>query len=120
MAFDLGGTPASVAAAVRSLGFGGKLVLGSWQGSDMLIPGVGTEFHRKRLEVITSQVSTLAPALTGRWTADRRKASVWRTLETWPVENLISHELPHTEAQRALVGLQTEKETYFQVVLTYA
>jgi len=119
LAFDLGGTPGSLAAAVKALGFGGRLILGSWQGRDLLIPGAGAEFHRKRLETITSQVSTLAPGMTARWTMERRTKQVWDTLRHWPVEQLISHELPHDQAQTAFENLQQKKDDVFQVVLTY-
>lgn len=119
LAFDLGGTPGSLAAAVKALGFGGRLVLGSWQGRDVLIPGAGADFHRKRLEIVTSQVSTLAPGLTARWTMERRTRVVWETLKVWPVEQLISHELPHERAQTAFEHLQEKKDEVFQVVLTY-
>jgi threonine dehydrogenase-like Zn-dependent dehydrogenase len=119
LAFDLGGTPASAAAAVRCLGFGGRLVLGSWQGRDLVLPGVGPEFHRKRLEIITSQVSTLAPALSGRWSRERRTEAVWAALQGWDVDALISHELPHSRAQEAFEALQADKSSVYQVVLTY-
>ena len=119
LAFDVGGSPASLAAAVKSLGFGGRMVLGSWQGSDLYIPGAGPEFHRKRLEIISSQVSTLAPALGPLWNLQRRSETVWKTLGNLPVEELISHEWPFTQAQEALEQLQHRKDSVFQVVLNY-
>lgn len=119
LAFDVGGRPSSAAAAVRALGHGGRLILASWQGNDFLIPGAGTDFHRKRLRIVTSQVSTLAPELTARWSPERRAREVWRRLADWPVEGLISHELPFQSAQDALTGLQDSKHDYFQVVLQY-
>jgi len=119
LAFDLGGTPQSAAAAVKSLGFGGRLVLGSWQGRDLLLPGVGPEFHRKRLEVVTSQVSTLSPSLTARWSLSRRSESVWSVLQDWAVDELISHEFAHRNAQEAFESLQHDKKTVYQVVFCY-
>lgn len=119
LAFDLGGAPSSLAAAVRSLGFGARLVLGSWQGRDLVLPGAGPEFHRKRLEVVTSQVSTLAPGLSARWNVERRSRATWERLRDLPLEDLVTHRLPHRDAQAAFELATANRDSVQQVVLTY-
>src|SRR5690606_10225534 len=81
LALELSGDMAVLNLALEATGFDGRIVIGSWYGRRTAPIDLGSRFHRNRLRLISSQVSTLAPALTGRWDKTRRLALAWRTLE---------------------------------------
>jgi len=52
--------------------YSGRVVIGSWYGSKPVQLDLGGAFHRSRIRLISSQVSSLAPELSGRWDKSRR------------------------------------------------
>jgi 2-desacetyl-2-hydroxyethyl bacteriochlorophyllide A dehydrogenase len=74
LVYELSGRPATLDDAVDAVGYDGRVVVGSWYGTERATLDLGGRFHRDRVEVVSSQVSTLAPGLRGRWDRDRRFA----------------------------------------------
>ncbi|MFQ5922955.1 MAG: zinc-binding dehydrogenase, partial [Anaerolineales bacterium] len=64
LSYELSGDPAALSEAFDVTGFGGRIVLGSWYGTRPVSLDLGGGFHRSRIKLIGSQVSTLAPELT--------------------------------------------------------
>ena len=58
----------------------GRVVVGSWYGSKKVDLDLGSFFHRGRLTLLSSQVSSIAPALSARWPAGRRLEVAWEML----------------------------------------
>jgi threonine dehydrogenase-like Zn-dependent dehydrogenase len=56
--------------------------------------------------VQSSQVSTIAPRLRGRWDADRRFQVAWDRLRALDADRLLTHRFPIEDAERAysLIG----------------
>jgi len=119
LVYELSGDPAALDAALRVAGFDGRVVIGSWYGEKRATLDLGSEFHRSRIRLIASQVSTLAPSLRGRWTHARRLAYAWTFLEKVAAERLISHRVPFAEAGEAYLLLTDPRRPALQVVLTY-
>jgi 2-desacetyl-2-hydroxyethyl bacteriochlorophyllide A dehydrogenase len=63
LAFEVSGDPAVLDQALRATGFDGRVVIGSWYGEKRATLDLGGAFHRSRIRVISSQVSTIAPEL---------------------------------------------------------
>ena len=80
---------------------------------------LGGEFHRRRQRLISSQVSTIAPELRGRFSKGRTLNLAWQMLRELAPARLISHRLPLEEAPRAFELLDRRPEEAVQVVLTY-
>jgi len=80
---------------------------------------LGTHFHRGRLRIVVSQVSTLDPSLRGRWDRQRRSALAWRLLSEIRPAGWITHRFPITRAADAYRQIDQHPETCLQVVLTY-
>jgi threonine dehydrogenase-like Zn-dependent dehydrogenase len=118
LAYELSGRPETLAQAVASTRFSGRIVIGSWYGTRDGNSGLGGEFHRKRIQIISSQVSTLAPALTGRWSARRRIDEAWKRLDAVDTNRLITHQFPFREAQQAYGVLDNPGEA-IGIVLNY-
>jgi len=117
--YEVSGEPAVLDAALRVAGFDGRVVIGSWYGDKRAHLDLGSDFHRSRIRMISSQVSTLAPELRGRWTHARRLAFALSLLGRLEAERLISHRVPFENAAEAYRLLADQREPVLQVVLTY-
>ncbi len=119
LAFEVSGQPQALDLALRALGFHGRVVVGSWYGEKPAQLHLGGEFHRQRQQIISSQVSTIAPELRGRWQKPRLLGLAWRFLKQIRPSRFITHRLPFREAAAAYRLLDQRPEETIQVVLTY-
>ena len=119
LTYELSGNPAALDWAVAATGFSGRVVIGSWYGRKRADVDLGGRFHRSRIRLISSQVSTLAPEWTGRWTKARRLQVAWRMLEQINPARLITHRFPLLQAAAAYAVLDQHPEEAMQVLLTY-
>ena len=92
------------------------LVVWAEAGADL---NLGGSFHRSRIRLISSQVSTIAPAWTGRWTKSRRLGVAWEMLGRVQPARLITHRLPLDQAHHAYLLLDQCPQQALQVLLTY-
>ena len=117
--YELSGQPTALDAAVSAAAFGSRIVVGSWYGTKPATLQLGGSFHRNRIRLISSQVSTVAPHLHGRWTKTRRMESAWRLLAKLPADELISHRFPLEQAAAAYSLIDSCPEQTLQVILDY-
>ena len=80
LVYEVSGVPDALNLAISLTGFCSRIVIGSWYGSKSAQIALGGAAHRNRLQIVTSQVSTLAPALGGRWDKPRRFALAWELI----------------------------------------
>lgn len=119
LCYEVSGNPAALEQAIAVTGFHGRVVIGSWYGLKKVDLNLGGRFHRSRMRLISSQVSTIAPELSGRWSKFRRYLLAWRLLqETDPVP-LITHRFPLAQAAQAYDLLDQNPAEALQVILTY-
>jgi threonine dehydrogenase-like Zn-dependent dehydrogenase len=71
------------------------------------------------MRLVSSQVSTIDPALTGRWTSERRRAATWRVLAELDPARLVTHRYPLAAAADAYAMLDERPDEAVQVLLTY-
>ncbi len=119
LTFELTGNPDALNIALALTGFYGRIIIGSWYGEKRATLDLGGDFHRSRIRLISSQVSTLAPELTGRWTKARRMNVAWQMLERINIARLITHRIPLEYAASAYTMLDTQPQEMLQVLLTY-
>lgn len=119
LSFELSGFPAALAQAIAATGFGGRVVIGSWYGSKDVCLEVGGHLHRSRICLISSQVSSIAPELTGRWSKERRLELASRMVQELNPSQLITHRLAFDRAAEAYELLDQRPEEAIQVILTY-
>jgi threonine dehydrogenase-like Zn-dependent dehydrogenase len=120
LAYELSGSATALNAAIRAAGFQARIVIGAWYGSRPAELDLGGEFHRRRLRLVSSQVSRIDPALSARWTKARRYDLTWRLLEQIHADEWITHRIPIAHAGRAYQQLDRRPEETLQVVLTYS
>jgi threonine dehydrogenase-like Zn-dependent dehydrogenase len=101
-------------------GFDGRIIIGSWYGQKQSGLDLGGRFHRSRIRLISSQVSTIAPELTGRWTKGRRFDLSWKMLRSAAFSRLITHRFPFQAAAEAYSLIDQHPDQAIQVLLTYS
>ncbi|KTG10139.1 oxidoreductase [Haloprofundus marisrubri] len=119
LTFELSGNPAALDAAVAATGYDGRVVVGSWYGTKPATLDLGGRFHRSRIRLQNSQVSTLDPSLRGRWNSDRRLDVAWDRLAELDAERLLSHRVSVDDAERAYELLDSRSATSVGVLFTY-
>ncbi|MEY2441366.1 MAG: hypothetical protein QOJ46_792 [bacterium] len=119
LCYELTGDPTALDDAIARTGFHGRVVIGSWYGSRRAPVSLGGAFHRSRIRISSSQVSTIDPALTGRWSRERRRAQAWRSLAQIGPARLITHRFALADAAAAYELLDQRPHEAVQVLLTY-
>jgi threonine dehydrogenase-like Zn-dependent dehydrogenase len=106
LTFELSGNPSALNDAVALTRFSGRVVIGS-------------SFHRSRIKLISSQVSTISPELNGRWDKVRRFEIAWKALERIEPEKWITHRFEIDDAPEAYRLLDEHPQNTIQVLLEY-
>ncbi len=119
LTYELSGSPAALDQAIAVTGFNGRIIIGSWYGQKRADLNLGGRFHRSRIRLISSQVSTLAPELSGRWTKARRLDVARQMLREVKPARLITHRFPLAEAAKAYELIDQHPEACIQIILTY-
>jgi len=117
--FEVSGNPEALNTAIKWTRFNGRIVIGSWYGNKSAAIHLGESFHRSRIQMVSSQVSTLNPALSGRWSKMRRMKSAWKALEKVKPEKIITHRFSIEDADKAYGQLDKQVENTFQVLFEY-
>jgi riboflavin-specific deaminase-like protein len=87
--------------AIDSADFEALIIEASWHGSHPVQLNLGENFHRRRLTIRSSQVSTLSSQLGRRWNRARRTAEVKEWLLRIAPSKYITHRFPLSRAQEA-------------------
>jgi len=119
LALELSGSPDALDQAIAATGYAGRVLVGSWYGRKRVDLDLGRRFHRSRVQVRSSQVSTVDPRLRGRWDDDRRLSVTRDWLADTPVERLVTHRLPVGDAADAYRLLDEHPDEAVGVVFTY-
>ncbi len=119
LVYELSGNPAALTTALSVVRFNGRIVVGSWYGAKKAELDLGSFFHRGRISMISSQVSSLAPALTGRWQNSRRLQLAWEMLRQVRPASCISHRFPLADAALAYALIDQQPEETIQVIFDY-
>lgn len=120
LTFELSGSPAALNDAIALTAFSGRIVIGSWYGKKKASIDLGGAFHRSRIRLISSQVSTIAPALSGRWDKARRLEVAWEALRRIQPQKWITHRFCIQQAAEAYRLLDENPQETIQVVFEYS
>jgi 2-desacetyl-2-hydroxyethyl bacteriochlorophyllide A dehydrogenase len=105
LVIEVSGDPAALGPALSLLAHEGTALVASWYGVRPVTLPLGGEFHRRRLTIRSTQVSTIPARLVAAWTRDRRRATVARLLEELPLHVLATHAFPFDDAAAAYAAL---------------
>jgi 2-desacetyl-2-hydroxyethyl bacteriochlorophyllide A dehydrogenase len=119
LAVEVSGSPLALQEAINRTALEGRVVVGSWFGKKPVTLDLGSRFHRQRLRLISSQVSTLPGHLSPAWDRHRRWNLAAASLATLEVEGWISHRFACGRADEAFACLDRGDGSVEQVVLRY-
>lgn len=119
LVYEVSGNPQAIDFALSIAGFDSRIVLGSWYGNKPAVVHLGRDFHRNRVHMVSSQVSSVAPSLQGRWSRERRLEFTWKLLDSVGPSKLITHRYPLKDAQSAYQQIDSMNEEVGQLVFVY-
>jgi threonine dehydrogenase-like Zn-dependent dehydrogenase len=117
LVYEVSGNPDTLNQAVAAAGNEARVVVGSWYGTKQATLDLGGHFHRSRMRLVSSQVSTLAAQHTGRWNKQRRMEVAWRMLAQTDVQKLTSHRVALSDAALAYQLIDEHSADTIQVLL---
>lgn len=113
------GNPVALDEALGATRFSGRVVVGSWYGQRPVPVALGGEFHRSRIQIVSSQVSTLSPVLSGRWTKTRRLQTAMELVEKHRPSRMVTHRFSLDQAEEAYRQACDRPDDGLQVLFTY-
>jgi 2-desacetyl-2-hydroxyethyl bacteriochlorophyllide A dehydrogenase len=116
---EVSGRPEALRGALPLLAHEGEALVVSWYGTkDVHLP-LGAEFHRRRLRIRSTQVSTIPGALAASWSRDRRRAVVRELLHALPLTPLATHSYPFDRAGEAFAAVDRGDAGLVHAALCY-
>jgi 2-desacetyl-2-hydroxyethyl bacteriochlorophyllide A dehydrogenase len=119
LVLELSGSPSALAGALDLLAHEGTALVGSWYGRQPVELPLGSAFHRRRLTIRSSQVSTIPAALSGRWDVARRRRVAVGLLRELPLTALATTEFDFAAAAAAYRALDSRQPDVMHVALRY-
>lgn len=119
LVFELSGSPQALNQAIACCGFHSRIIVGSWYGTRRADLDLGRDFHRKRIRLISSQVSTVSPENSGRWSKARQLQQALSRIRELRPSRWITQKFGVGRVQEAYRTLDECPDRSLQIVLTY-
>jgi len=113
------GSTRALAEAIRCACVDGTVVVSSFYGGEARGLRLGEEFHHNRVRLVSSQLGSVSPAVSNRWSVQRRNQAVVDLLPRLELEPLISHVMPQEKAAEAFAMLDERPDECMHVILEY-
>ncbi|HEY3207810.1 MAG TPA: zinc-binding dehydrogenase [Gaiellaceae bacterium] len=113
------GNPDALGASLELLSTEGVAIVASWYGAKPVTLPLGADFHRRRLEIRSSQVSTVGGRAV-RWDRRRRLETTRALLPELPLSLLSSHSFPFERVREAYAALDRGDDGVVHVALSYS
>lgn len=121
VAIEISGSYRALHEAIRAVGQGGRVVAAGFYQGDGVGLRLGDEFHHNRVELISSQISGVPRAVSGRWDQDRLNRTFLRLVANGQLDpvGLVSHVVPVERAAEAYELLDQRPAEALQVILEF-
>ena len=119
LVIDASGNPDAPAMALDLLAHEGTLLIASWFGTKPVVLPLGGAFHRRRLTIRSTQVSSVPARLSGTWTRSRRRQDTVAVLTELPLAQLCTDVFDFDHAAAAFQAVDQGKPGLMHAVLTY-
>lgn len=116
---EASGSPAALAESLPLLEREGTALVASWYGGKEAVLPLGAEFHRRRLTIRSTQVSTIPARLANRWTVSRRRAVTRKLMDELPLPRLATHEFPFKDATSAFEAIDRGEQGLLHAAMWY-
>ena len=117
---EASGNPAALAEGLGVLAHEGTALVCSWYGTKPVPLPLGAEFHRRRLAICSSQVSTIPARLAARWDRARRLEAASALLAELPLGALTTHSFPFERAPEAYAAIDRGEPGLIHAALRFA
>lgn len=119
LVIEASGRPEVLAAALPLLAHEGTALVCSWYGTKPVPLPLGADFHRRRLVIRSTQVSTIPSNLAARWDRRRRRETARALLSELPLDALATHEFPFERAPDAYAAVAGDTPDLIHAALRY-
>jgi threonine dehydrogenase-like Zn-dependent dehydrogenase len=119
LVIDASGNPDAPAMALNMLAHEGTLLIASWFGAKPVVLPLGGAFHRRRLTIRSTQVSTVPARQSAIWTRSRRREETVALLPELPLAQLCTDVFDFGRAAEAFRAVDQGKPGLMHAVLTY-
>ncbi len=119
LVIDASGNPDAPAIALDMLAHEGTLLIASWFGTKPVVLPLGGAFHRRRLTIRSTQVSTVPARQSGTWTRSRRRQETVALITELPLAQLCTDVFDFCAAAEAFRAVDQGKPGLMHAVLTY-
>jgi len=119
LVIEASGRPDALADALNLLAHEGTALVASWYGTKVAVLPLGGAFHRRRLTIRSTQVSTIPANLAGRWTLERRRRVAAGLLSELPLHMLATHTYPLVAVADAFAALDRGEDGLIHAALCY-
>ncbi|MDP8957919.1 MAG: zinc-binding alcohol dehydrogenase [Actinomycetota bacterium] len=116
---EASGSPEALGGALDLLAHEGAALVVSWYGTKPVSLPLGGAFHRRRLSIRSTQVSTIPASLSDRWDRQRRRRAAGRLLGELPLASLATHTFPAPRAAEAFEAVDRGDEGLMHAALCY-
>ena len=116
---EVSGQPDALADSLPLLAHEGTALVASWYGTKPVPLPLGAEFHRRRLTLRSTQVSTIPAALSSRWDVARRREAALRLLTELPLGRLATHDFAIDDAAEAYAAVDRGEPGLLHAALRY-
>ena len=117
---ELSGAPGALSDGLALLAHEGTALVASWYGVQPVSLPLGAAFHRRRLTIRSTQVSTIPAWLTARWDVPRRRRAARDLLGEMPLSALPNTEIAFEDAASAYEALDRRSAGVLHVTLRYS
>lgn len=119
LVIEVSGLPEVLASSLELLAHEGTALVASWYGTKPAVLPLGAEFHRRRLTIRSTQVSTIPAHLSRRWTGGRRRAVAAELLGSLDLAAVATHTFPFDDAAEAFAAVDTAAQGLVHAALWY-
>jgi len=119
LAVEISGRPSALVQALRLLAHEGTALVASWYGTTAVSLALGAEFHRRRLTLRSSQVSTIPSWMSHEWDVARRRSVAMQLLTELPLTAVATHEFPFAAASDAYAAVDAGVPGLLHAALRY-
>jgi 2-desacetyl-2-hydroxyethyl bacteriochlorophyllide A dehydrogenase len=116
---EVSGNPKALSEALELAAHEGTVLVASWFGTKPVPLLLGGAFHRRRLTLRSTQVSTIPARLSAEWTKKRRVEATLSLMKELPLDLLATHEFPLPQVSRAFRAVDTSIDGLIHAAINY-
>ncbi|MGH2775527.1 MAG: zinc-dependent alcohol dehydrogenase, partial [Actinomycetota bacterium] len=116
---EVSGNPGALSDALELAAHEGTVLVASWFGIKPVSLPLGGAFHRRRLTLRSTQVSTIPARLAAEWTKKKRVEAALSLMKELPLDLLATHEFPLSQVSNAFHAVDSSTDGLIHAAINY-